>query len=182
MKSNKVIIRLFLLLGVFHLLFISCGVNKNRVQSQNNTLFAELKENRLEFKIDTLKFKNNISKSIFSVDSNIAYDKLEIVKQFTIGDKKHIFYYLMLTDFDKKVKTTRWLVVKDNYLYLNENVQKNNDNFELIYLTCAGNQNCNPNIFALEGKKVWLCGDNPKCLIDGETRKGCDSYTTFIEP
>ena len=62
------------------------------------------------------------------------------------------------------------------------NIQKNNENFELIYLTCAGNQNCNPNVFALEGKNVWLCGDNPKCLIDGETRKGCDSYTTFIEP
>ena len=99
---------------------------------------------------------------------------------FYIIEKAKEFYYLMMTDFDKKVKTCRWLVFDGKNLYLNNYIKKDVSNVEFVYLSCVGNENCNPNIYNLDGKDYWICGDNPICLKEGQTRAGCDIYTTFI--
>lgn len=185
MKNSKSKIYLFSLIISINLFLISCGETKNTIYGkapQKSILFAQINGYDVKMKIDTVQFKNKISTTVFSANSKIEFDKIEVVKQFTIGEEKKVFYYLLLTDFDKKVKTSRWLVNIGESLYLNENVKKNSDNFELLYLTCAGNQNCNPNVFILDKKRSWICGENPSCLRDGETRKGCDIYTTLIEP
>lgn len=187
MKNSKSKIKIYLitLIILINLFQISCRETKNNIYKkipQKSILFAQINANGIKFEIDTVKFKNKISTSIFSVDSKIEFDKIEVVKQLTIGEEKKIFYYVLLTDFDKKVKTSRWLVNIGKFLYINEDIGKNKDNFESLYLTCAGNQNCSPNVFTLDKKRSWICGENPSCLKEGETRKGCDIYTIYIEP
>lgn len=183
--NSKFKIDLILLIIGINFFIISCSETKNTVTNKTplkSILFAQINQDGIKFEIDTAQFKSTVSSSVFSVDSKIQFDKIEVVKQFTIGEEKQPFYYLLLTDFDKKVKTARWLDNVANSLYLNQNVKKKSDNFELLYLTCAGNKNCNPNIFILDKKRSWICGENPSCLKEGEARQGCDIYTTFIEP
>ena len=149
MLNNKKPIYQFLFILFFFAFLASCGVHKKN----DNVLMAKMKNNKFELLIDTVKFKKNISESIFSSESEIVFDKIEVVKQFTLGEKSIPFYYIMLSDFDKKVKTTRLLIEKDNSLFLT-NTQGNIDSSELIYLTCSGSKNCEPNIYYLEGKKT----------------------------
>lgn len=179
MKKNKPILTILFFNILLFAILVSCSIHKNP-DDNKNILFAEKNGNRYEIKIDTLNFKKEIGSSIFSPDSKVEFDKIEIVKQYTIGEKAKEFYYLMMTDFDKKVKTCRWLVFDGKNLYLNNYIKKDVSNVEFVYLSCVGNENCNPNIYNLDGKDYWICGDNPICLKEGQTRAGCDIYTTFI--
>ncbi|HQA73939.1 hypothetical protein [Flavobacterium sp.] len=178
MKTNCPFTHYLFFIFVLFCSCLSCKNSKEYVHSKKT--FAKLKKDKFEFTIDTLKFKNEISAGIFSEDSKIIFDKVEIIKQFTLGEKSEIFYYVLLTDFDKKVTTAKWLYYDNGFLILNK--KERLDDFFMIYLTCSGNQNCEPNVFIVDGKKKWVCGENSSCLYnDGINKVECEKFTTVFQ-
>lgn len=173
----------YIMLIAIFISIASCKSNKKAIASNDNKkkLVAYLNNSKFIYSIDTLKFKSEISSTIFSPDSAIEFDKIEIIKQYSIGEEIIPFYYILLTDFDKKVKTARWLSKENDSLYFNNDLNKEKENFDLIYLTCAGENNCNPQLFIFDNKRSWACSDNPMCLRDGHKVDGCDVYITFID-
>ena len=169
---------------IFSAVLLSCGQTKSSFKSNyggSKKLFAKISNNEIIIKYDTIVFKEYISKNISLSKAQINYDKIEVKKQFTLGEEKKVFYYLLLTDFDKKVKTYRWLNKIGDELYFNDDLE-NKDNFELIYLSCIGNQNCNPNVYVLDKKKGWVCGEQIICMKKNDTINKCVATKSIITP
>lgn len=180
-QNNKPII--FVVLIAVFISIASCKSNKevSAINFNKRKLVAHLNDSKFMYSIDTIKFKSEISSTIFSPDSHIEFDKIEIIKQFSMGEEIIPFYYILLTDFDKKVKTARWLSKVNDSLYFCNDLDKEKGNFDLIYLTCSGENNCNPQLFIFDNKRSWACSDNPMCLRDGHKVDGCDVYITFTD-
>ncbi|NDJ00002.1 hypothetical protein GWA97_13000 [Flavobacterium sp. LaA7.5] len=159
MKKETVILLMLLSMQVF---------------AQTSTkVFAKINYNNSEsYKIlaDTLALKNLISKELLDNGYNIAFEKVEIKKQLTLGSKKE-FFHILITSKDKKVKVSRWLSKKGNDLIINDNMD-GDDFFEQIYLICIGDGDCNPNVFEDKGVRMWGCSEIVGCnAIDGEEPK-----------
>lgn len=169
---------------IFCIVLLSCAQTKssfNRNYIGSKKLFAKISNNEIVIKYDTIVFKEYISKNISLPKAQIDYDKVEIKKQFTIGEEKKIFYYVLLTNFKEKVKTCRWLNKIGDELYFNDDTE-NHETFELIYLSCIGNQNCNPNVFVVDKKRGWVCGEEIICVKKNDTINRCIVTKSIITP
>ena len=154
---------------LFSFFILSCAQTKSDFKKSNNDSkkpFAKIINESYILVIDTIVFKKKIIGNIFSKESKVIFDKIEVKKQFTIGEEKKVFYYVLLTDFSTTTRTCRWLNSVDNVLYLNDDFE-GNDSFEQMYLTCIGTENCATNVYILDSKRFWLCGENPNCLREG---------------
>ncbi len=161
--------------------FISCNTIKSNLKDNSKELFATVTGDSYNIRIDTLIFKKRISENIFSSTSNITYDKIEVKKQFTIGEEKKVFYYIQLTNYNKNLKTTRWLEKINDKLYLN-NSEKGDDAFELLYASCQGINNCTPNVYISDKKRFWICGELAVCSNKKDDSTSCASSKSIISP
>lgn len=172
LKKNKKDLNSIFILSInllFCFFILSCAQAKSDFKKQNNDskkLFARIINESYVLEIDTIVFKNKIAENIFQKESKIFFDKIEVMKQFTIGEEKKVFYYVLLTDFSTNTRTCRWLNRVENDLYLNDDFESG-DSFEQMYLTCIGTENCATNVYVLDSKRFWLCGENPNCLREG---------------
>jgi len=140
-----------------------------------NELFAIIDNENIIIIKDTVVFKKEIRDIIFSKKSNVKYDKIDIIKQYSIGKSKEDLYYVILYDFEKNLKTARVLEKNDNNLIFAEE-----KDFEKMFISCVGKEDdCVPRIVSIDSKKSWICSDSDEikeCSIDGE---GCKIYRTI---
>jgi len=163
---------------IFLFLFLfSCKIRKNNNETfipNNKVKVAFIKNNRNHFLLDTLKFKNNLSKEILD-DKNICYDKIEICENFTIGEKIIKYYFLKMENFNEKIITVKYLIKYKDFYYFEEA-----NTFELLYITCIGNKtNCPPNLYINnQNEYIWICSDDIKsCSTDNQN---CNILKTVI--
>lgn len=163
--------------------FFSCSLFSCKSQSSSDLPFANITHNEIEFLQDTTAFKNHIRQSM-NFKAEVNFDKIEILKQFTIGignSTSSEFYYVLISDTKHNYKVARWLNRIDDRFYIN-NKSHIGDQFEQTFLICVGVDNCYPEVFDIDGKKSWGCNKDPKCLLqepDPETIK-CRSYKTLL--
>jgi hypothetical protein len=135
-------------------------------------IFAKIEGNKFFFVKDTVSFKKYLSKSLYSKETNVKFDRVEILKQFV---SNRIFYYVILYDYEKHLKTARILNKVDNELLLSEN-----NSFEQTYISCVGNEiDCKPNIHYNKSKWFWTCGNKLReCLINSNEK--CQVFKTVL--
>ena len=139
--------------------------------------FAKIKEDKFVIETDTVVFKNEIKELLFSdTDVEVILDKIKVDRNFIVGEKKSEYYFVIIYDTKHHLKVVKWLNRVNDSLYFTEKVG-GRDLFEQTYQICIGKSNCEPNVFILEGKKIWGCGDSPVCLIE-VTKDSCKSYKT----
>lgn len=147
---------------------------------EGNELFAKIYKERVEIIQDTLLLKQKLSENI-NFDKPINFDKVEVIKQKTIGEIQQEYYFVLLKDSRNNIKIARWLNLTGDELYFNNKVN-NGDAFEQTYLICVGNNNCYPEVFIFDNKKEWGCSKDPKCISDLEKKdiSDCDVYKTIL--
>jgi hypothetical protein len=159
---------------IFSLLFCSNNFYAQTV-SDNRIEFAKIVQGKISYKLDTLLYKPQVSNKIFSKESNVTFDKIEICHQFTLEDIQIEYSYVILHDFDKNLKTVRFLdKIKDTY-YLN-----NSDTFKKTYLSCVGDKSkCSPNIMITNKSQMeWICSNKVGvCSIDATE---CKMFKTVL--
>lgn len=149
--------------------------NLKPIKEGLETPFAKIHEGKIIFIQDTTLLKEKLKENI-SFDKPIEFDSVEIVKQTTIGDLQEDYYFVLIKNYQYRVKIARWLNLIGDELYFN-NKTNQVDSFEQIYLTCIGNNDCYPEVFIFDNQRGWGCSKNPKCLIDTEQRDYLDCYT-----
>lgn len=164
--NTFLILSINLLFSFFILSSAQAKSDFKKPKNDSKKLFAKIIDDSYVISVDTIALKKKITESIFSSESKIFFDKIEVKKQFTIGEEKKVFYYVLLTDFSANARTCRWLTKVNDDLYFNDDFESG-DSFEQMYLTCIGTENCATNVYVLDSKKFWLCGENPNCLREG---------------
>lgn len=172
----KIIKNLCSIIIPFILIFCSSANFSSKPRTTKNIKIGiENRENYI-FLIDTLSFKNNISENIFSIESKMSYDKIEICKGATVGEaKEKDFYFLKMQNFEKNVVTVRYLVKEKKYYILSDE-----STFNSYYVTCVGKkENCPPNVYINENnEKVWICSNDVRyCSTDSVN---CTIYRTIL--
>ena len=164
-KSNLLLILFsFFLFNVFKLM---------PQNSKEDRTFAQITNTKIEFVIDTVSFKKEISQAIFSKQSNVQFDKI-IINKKKVLEANDIFYCVMLYDFDKKLTTARVLNKINNKLYFTDS-----NYFEKLYISCKGKEKCNPNIAFVDNKLIWLCSDKiGECSINPEY--DCKTFRSIL--
>jgi hypothetical protein len=146
----------FILFCIITTMIISCS-SKKTIDSLNKKLkIATQNKNEYSFVIDTLSYKIQISKNIFSEDSKVKFDKIQICEGITIDKYKKPYFFLKLSDFKKNIVTVRYLLKDRKDFFLT-----NYSNSDSFYVTCAGSDmNCNPNLYINDNlEKNWTCSD-----------------------
>jgi hypothetical protein len=135
------------------------------------TPFAKIEDNGYDFIIDPLQFKMSVSDELFSKESKGTYDKIEIKKAYTVGES---YYFVLLTHYEKKLKTARYLKNEDDILYL-----ITDNDFGSIYISCIGtDKKCSPNLIIDKKNMSWMCSDKiGVCLLD---ENECKSIKSII--
>lgn len=151
MKKSK-----FILLLLICTTLAFCKAKKHPIYSTKKTKIATRINSDYLFVIDTIQYKDTIAKKIFSENSQVFYNKIEICKGITLERLKQEYYFLKLTDSKKNVVTVRHLIKKENDLFFS-----NDTNFDSYYVSCAGTLNlCPPNLYIDEHlEKNWICSD-----------------------
>lgn len=160
--------------AILFLLLVSCSFSHAQ-KPITDTLFATIENNEYIFKLDTLTFKEKIAKNIFSKKSKVDYDKLTIVEQVSLGKEKASYIFLLLLDFDKKIKTARLLKKINNNLFLSQEKK-----IDLTYVSCVGDSLiCLPNIIINNHLEMeWICSDKKGvCIIDNTK---CRKFNSII--
>lgn len=98
-------------------------------------MFAKIYKERVEIIQDTLLLKQKLSENI-NFDKPINFDKVEVIKQKTIGEIQQEYYFVLLKDSRNNIKIARWLNLIGDELYFNNKVN-NGDAFEQTYLLPA---------------------------------------------
>lgn len=139
------------------------------------TPFAKIKGDGYDFIIDSLQFKTSVSDEFFSKKSKGTYDKIEIRKAYTVGEIKKSYYFVLLTHYEKKLKTARYLKNENDILYL-----ITDNDFGSIYISCIGtDKKCSPNLIIDKKKDMsWICSDKVGvCSLD---ENECKSVKSII--
>lgn len=136
------------------------------------TTIAKENGSSISFVIDTVAYKKFVSTQLLDSGYDVAFDKIEVKRQMTLGSKRE-FFYLLLTSKMKKIKVARWLNKQGNEFLTNDELGED-DVFEQLYLTCVGGGNCSPHVFEDKDIRMWGCSDvlgcnavegaEPKCL------------------
>lgn len=157
---KKIIPTLFCAIIIF---FTSCSVRKEG-DLLKKVKVAVYDKKEYSFIIDTLSYKKQIAKKIFSENSNVTFDRVEICKAFTIGKYQEEYFFIKLSDFKKNIIVVKYVTKIKNSFFLT-----NYSNFELLYVTCVGSPvDCSPNLFINDDlEKTWICSDKVEsCSTD----------------
>lgn len=151
----------------FYSLIIVIALSLNVASQESNTrkLFAEIKDDVLEFRYDTLLFKSFLVKNFYS-DTAIrlkpGFDKVEIIRQLTFGECHDVYYSILVQDFEQNIRVAKWLTKDRNMLYLSDSCEKG-DCLQAYYITCTGEESCFPEVGVENSIKYWSCGHDLIC-------------------
>lgn len=166
------------LLYYIFLIFVFFSCRKDRISYiysiDGYEKFAELRNDTYNITTDSISFKAKLVE-LFDTKKQVSIDKIEIVKQQTLGDNKSDFYYILAHDLTKDIRIARYLVRINDFFYINNNI-KSEDLFEQTYLICIGGGNCNPQVFDMESGMSWSCSDIYECTYD--KFMDCKMFTT----
>lgn len=165
------------------LLFVLSSCSTHKVDNSNKTsiAFAIIKKDKIIFLQDTIALKEKLKTNLFSTNTKINLEKVEVSKQITISVNPKEYYFLLVKDFHKKIKIVRWLNRIGDKLFFN-NKSPNEDSFEQMYTTCEGEEDCDPHVFITDTERFWSCSMDPTCkigIVDEKTIK-CKSYKSII--
>lgn len=162
-------------------LIASCANGKHANTDINKSIqkniFAVIKNESFIFQADTLDYKTKIRKALFP-KQNWSFNKISIIKQLTLGDKKE-FYYILLTTKDGKIKVAKWLNKNGKDLSINDEITTG-DLFEQSYLSCIGDGSCYPQVYQVGDQKMWGCSEDIMCYINGKADVNCQSYKSIL--
>jgi hypothetical protein len=161
---------------LFLILFYSC---KTKVLT-NDLLVGKIHNNEFYFYVDTTKFKFFLNENINFKD-NVKLDKVQIIKQKSIGENPIDFYYILVSDKTKKIKIAKWLDNIDGNLMFNESYTDKESSVKSHYIICVGDNDCYPQFIKLDTLKTWSCDKNLSCLINSDSlNSSCKIYKTVI--
>ncbi|WP_130734744.1 hypothetical protein [Flavobacterium sp. J27] len=160
----------------FLVFFYSC---KSKVISDELLIGRKIND-EFKFFIDTTKYKSFLYENI-NFQNNVKLDKVQIMKQQSIGQNPIDFYYVLVTDKAKKIKIAKWLEKIDDNLYFNEDYSSKEASVKSHYIICVGDNNCYPQYIMLDTLKTWSCDKNLSCYISSDsTNTNCKIYKTVI--
>ena len=105
---------------------------------------------------------------------HVKLDKIEVIKDKTIGDRKEDYYMVVAHDFSQNLTVSRWLLKQDDglYYYKNNTGEETDDSvFFRTYYACYGSKtNCFPKVAYIHGGYSWggnsvlmACNPNDPC-------------------
>lgn len=113
---KKIIPTLFCAIIIF---FTSCSVRKEG-DLLKKVKVAVYDKKEYSFIIDTLSYKKQIAKKIFSENSNVTFDRVEICKAFTIGKYQEEYFFIKLSDFKKNIIVVKYVTKIKNSFFFNK--------------------------------------------------------------
>jgi len=140
--------------------------------------FAVVSGKSYKFIADTVAYKKMLKDGLLA-KTDVTLNKVEIVKQLTLGDKKE-FYYVMASSKDGTYKIAKWLNKKGNSFYVN-NALAAGDLFEQSYLTCIGDGSCGPQVYQVKDQRLWGCSEDIRCYKPGFVVENCKSAKTILD-
>ena len=142
--------------------------------SSGQKVFARIEKDHFIIVQDSTAFKKSIKQKLFA-ESEIQplFAKIEIRRQMTIGETSEEFYYVLLQDFNSKIKVAKWLIKSGFDLMLDDD--KSSIPIERTYLSCIGERNCFPQIAILNSEKFWACSTDFIC----KPNSGCQKLETI---
>lgn len=158
------------------LLLVSClsVFGQNRSEEKQKEVFAEIRKDRIEILIDTISFKNFLSRNLSEAIikscrlSNIPPLKFQniAVKKQESEDKSLDYFYVTATR-NGSIQVARRLKRIENKLYLADDI--NNELYRVFAISC-GSHDCKLKIVSINGKLSWIgvVGDNynDRCIVD----------------
>ena len=142
--------------------------------------FAKIYKDVFVIEKDTVAFKKFLKDNLFSESkTEIRFDKVEIKKQKILTSDEE-YFYVVISDSKNHIRVAKWLNKIGDNLY-SKDVIDDDDLFENIYQTCVGKQDCNMNVFVLDSKRYWTCGETMTCLTDEQAKLiDCKAYKSII--
>jgi hypothetical protein len=117
----------------------------------------------IEILVDTASLKKDISKLFIDESEKTPLIHFQIKKKWTIGSKRQEYYFISVEGPGKHLTIARKVYRKGNKLYLRDNTD---DPLAAMYIFCEGADDCGPNIFNIDGKLNWGCGESGTCFPD----------------
>ena len=156
----------------FILLFVTNCFGQ--ITSNSKRIIAKIENEKINFVIDTIKFKKEVSENIFSKNLNIKFNKIKVLHS-NQKDCNSSSYYLVLLDQKNNVKTARILNKQGTFLYMS-----NEDNFKKIYITCVGKKDsCFPSLICKDKKLIWTCSEKLlQCGLD--INNSCKKFISVL--
>ncbi len=168
--------------AIFSTLFLSCQSQQKKVKTDYFKV-ASLENGHILMTFDTVIYKDTLKKNLAFHNKDLHFDRVEIKTKSTIGIgvKSVAFHYLLITDKTLHTNVTRYLVEKDGALYIN-NSSKLGDQFEQMYNLCVGIDDCDPEVFDIDGARSWGCSKDTRCLKEtpDPVTVTCRSYKALI--
>lgn len=150
------------------LLIFLCSFFVVTVFSQSKKMkVAHLENGVYQFDIDTTIIKNEWVKRTGT--TNVTYQKIEVLKRQTFGEKKEDFYMLIAYDKAKDLKTCRYLIrINDSFYFgLFTDTTSEIETFYNTVFTCKGkNDVCFPEVLYMEGSYHWGGNQKLECNED----------------
>jgi hypothetical protein len=157
----------------------SQGVKQETISLEARLLVGELKNNQIHVLIDKKAFIDEINKSLYGGKSVI--DNLDVLTDYTVGDKKDKFYFLQLTSGIRPLTIVRWVENINGQLYLDQSGNPEGYTHLDFFITCEGGDKCSPRLFVTDGKYGWSCREFIGCVTPEEAEKNLcvQSATVF---
>ena len=129
---------------------------------------------------DTVELKKFLKDNLFSESTKeILFDKVEIKKQKMLTSNEE-YYFVLISDSKNHIRIAKWLNRIGENLYSKENLD-NGDLFENLYQTCVGEQDCQQNVFTIDSKRHWTCGEQIACMTEEQANLvDCKAYKSII--
>ncbi|MDR6300060.1 hypothetical protein [Mesonia maritima] len=144
---------------IFLILF--CFSINSYLYAQDKNLFATVEKDDYKIVADTVKYKSFLKKYFYPNEEDVSFDKISIKKQYTVGERKELYYFILAESFKSNIRLASWLEKEDSKLYRITEADLNNKNagITVSYLACQGQSSCTPNVSIIEGEKYWGCSD-----------------------
>jgi hypothetical protein len=147
-------------------------------QDKKNIPFAELREGKVIYKVDTITYKKTLSEKLLP-GRNVTFNKIEIRRQLTLGTGLEFYYFLLQTE-NEEIKVAKWLNRTNDVFYINDELEEG-DLCEQMYLICEGKGKCYPNVYEDGTMRLWGCSDIVGCGITDGVTPTCTSTQSIIE-
>ncbi|RZJ66755.1 MAG: hypothetical protein EOO50_08665 [Flavobacterium sp.] len=153
------------LLLIFSLFWALSGFAQHAdFNTDGRTLIAIKQKDVLVWKTDTLKLKAFLT-NIHFPKKEIDFDRIAIKSKSTIGEKKETFWYLELSKKSANKVILRWVEKLGNEFYLEE--IPGSDGYFVLTSAMISGKDCEPNVYVIDGKRIWMFGTDPRCFAPG---------------
>jgi len=161
------------------IIFSGCqNKNDETVDFSKNFLIGKIDGNNFQITVDKNILLEQVNSSLYPTKR--VLNNVEILSSFTSGDIKEKFYFISFTSKETKVTVVRYLFRKDNNLFIENSMNKENFQFQDFFIGCEGNGSCFPKLFKINKDYIWACTDNPNCVSPEEAKKSDCHYTASV--